>query len=156
MKQLIGNVLYGFDEEVAEWVAQRIHGYSPEKGVKALGVVKDGALVAGVTYERWNGVHVEVSIAIDDPNWATRDTMFLLFAYPFIRLGCEAITVLVPSSNVKSINLATKMGFEPEALVKYAAFDGSSLVVMKMFKDKCRWIIRDGKRQQRTGGSGPV
>jgi len=150
-KQLVGNVVFGFDREVAQWVAQRIIGFSPSPDAKALGVVSNGELVAGVVYERWNGVHVEASIAANGQVWATRSTLFRIFHYPFNQLGCEAISVLVPSSNIPSLNLATKLGFEPEAIVRFAAHDGSSMVVLKMFKDKCKWIGDHGKRQQSTG-----
>lgn len=155
MKTLIGNVLFGFDADVSAWVAQRIPGFTPTKDARALGVVRDERLIAGVVYERWNGVHVEASIAVDHPGWATKDTMFRIFSYPFNQLGCVAISVIVPSSNIQSLNLATKMGFEPEALVKYAAHDGSSLVIMKMFKENCRWI-GNGKRRRSTRGTGSV
>lgn len=153
MKTLVGNVLFGFDQEVAAWVAERIPGFTPSADARALGVVgKDTNLIAGVVYERWNGVHVEASIAAESPGWASRGTLFRLFNYPFNQLNCEAISVLVPSSNHQSLNLATKLGFEPEAMVKFAAHDGSSLVVLKMFKDNCMWIGDHGKRKQCTGG----
>lgn len=144
MKELIGNVLFGFDEDVARWVAQRVPGFSPSPDAKSLGVVRSGELIAGVVYERWNGVHVEASIAVDHPGWASKETLFRLFYYPFGQLGCEAISVLVPSTNAASMNLATKLGFEPEAIVKFAAYDGSSVIVLKMFKDNCKWIRKNG------------
>jgi len=43
-------------------------------------------------------------------------------------------------TNLASLNLATKLGFEIEAMVKFAAHDGSPLVVLKLFRDACRWI----------------
>lgn len=144
MKELIGDVLFGFDHDVAQWVAQRIEGFTPSVSAKALGIVKNGDLVAGVVYERWNGVHVEASIAIDDAGWASKSTMFRIFHYPFVQLGCEAISVIVASSNAKSLNLVAKLGFEPEAIIKFAAPDGSSLVVLKMFREKCKWIRKNG------------
>jgi len=144
VKELIGNVLFGFDEDVARWVAQRVPGFSPSPDAKSLGVVRSGELIAGVVYERWNGVHVEASIAVDHPGWASKETLFRLFYYPFGQLGCEAISVLVPSTNAASMNLATKLGFEPEAIVKFAAYDGSSVIVLKMFKDNCKWIRKNG------------
>lgn len=150
MKQLVGNVLFGFDDEVAQWVAQRIPLFTPSSDATALGVVANGELVAGVVFERWNGVHVEASIAVDHEGWATRNTLFRIFNYPFNQLGCEAISVLTPSSNPVALNLSTKLGFEPEAIIRYAAHDGSSMVVLKMFKHNCRWIGNHGKRKQRT------
>lgn len=146
MKQLVGNVIFGFDDEVAQWVAEKIPNYTPEINATALGVVEGGEIVAGVVYERWNGVHVEASIAAVGKKWATRKTLFRLFYYPFEQLGCEAISVLVPSTNLSSLNLATGLGFEAEAYIKFAAHDGSSLIVLKMFRDKCKWIQNHGKQ----------
>lgn len=140
MKQLVGNVLYGFDRDVALWVQDRIPEYTADINAKALGVVQDGELVAGVTYEHWNGVHLQPNIAIDSKRWANRDTLRQLFSYPFVQLNCEAMTILVAASNEKSLTLVTKMGFELEAMIKFAAYDGSAMIVLKMYRDSCKWI----------------
>ncbi|MCA0204293.1 MAG: GNAT family N-acetyltransferase [Proteobacteria bacterium] len=153
---LVDDVLYGADHLVSRWVAKRIPGMSISDGAKALGVVRGTGLVAGVMYERFNGVHCEVSIAAEPGSgWASRSALFKLFAFPFIQLGCHAISVTVPGSNLPSLNLATKLGFKGEAIVAFAAHDGGPLLVLKMFRDECRWIS-DGQGQQRTGSAGPV
>ena len=138
---LRGRVLFGADKLVAQWVQARIPYLQPSPDMQALGVIEGETLVAGVIYERFNGVHLECSIAADlGSGWASRQTLKHLFGYPYVQLGCEAITVLVPATNLASLNLATKLGFEMEAMVKYAAPDGSPLVILKMFRDTCRWI----------------
>lgn len=138
---LRGRVLFGADETVAAWVARSIPGYTVGPGARALGVVQGGDLIAGAIYERYNGVHMEVAItARTGAPWATRQTLKHLFGYPFVQMQCEAITALVPMTNLESLNLATKLGFEMEALVKFAAPDGSPMVVLKMFRDQCKWI----------------
>lgn len=148
----LGAVVYGRDTEVAQWVGRSIPGYFPSPGAKALGVIKGGTLVAGVVYERCNGFHCEVSItARDSSGWADRRTLFALFHYPFNQLGCLALTVTVPLSNLKSLNLATKLGFARIALIPHAAHDGTPLVVLQMQRDTCIWIGNHGKRQQSTG-----
>jgi len=157
LKRLIGNVLFGFDQDVIDWVTPRIQGFSASDGAKALGVVSGKDIIAGVVYERYNGVHVEASIAVDRASWANKGTLFSLFHYPFVQMDCKAISVLIPSSNLKSLNLATKLGFEPEAIVKYAAADGSSLIVLKMFKKNCKWIGEyNGKRRSSTESPRPL
>lgn len=136
-----GRVLYGADSEIITWVAARVPGYVIQPGAVALGVVRGGKVVAGVVYERCNGAHIEVSIAaVPGSRWADRTTLFRLFAYPFLDLGLEAITVLVAMSNLDSLNLATKLGFERVALVPFAATDGTPLVVLQMYRERCRWI----------------
>lgn len=155
MKSLVGNVLYGFDFDVTQWIKARLPHYRPDPGAKALGVVRNGELVAGVAYEQYNGVHCVATIAVDHPMWATKSTMFHIFWFPFGTLECEAVSVLVPITNLQSLNLATKMGFEREAIIKYAAPDGSHMVVLKMFRDQCRWI-RHGQGSPSPESAGSV
>ncbi|MCV6826002.1 MULTISPECIES: GNAT family N-acetyltransferase [Halocynthiibacter] len=143
----VGSVMFGADRIVGEWVAERIPTFVHTPESKALGVIKGDKLVAGVVYERFNGVHMEVSIAADTGSpWADRETLRTLFHYPFIQLGCAVISVIVPASNLQSLNLATKLGFHPEAYIKFAAHDGSALVVLKMFRETCKWIDYDGQK----------
>lgn len=149
----LGSVVYGADAEIAQWIATQIPGYVAGADAQALGVFKGGKLVAGVAYERFNGVHCEVSIAAKrGSGWADRKTLFRLFAYPFLQLGCMAISVTVPSSNIESLNLATKLGFQPVALVKFAAPDGSPLVVLQQERINCRWL-NHGQGKQGTGAA---
>lgn len=154
---LLGDVLFGADDLVIRWASRAIPDFMPSPDAKALGVVKGGDLVAGVIYERYNGIHMEVAItARTGSRWASRQALRHLFGYPFVQMGCVAISALVPMSNLASLNLATKLGFKPEAYVKFAAPDGSPMVVLKMFRDQCRWIERDGQGQQGTGGTGSL
>lgn len=149
--KLVGRVLFGADEQVARWVARRIDGMTVSAGARALGVERDGKIVAGVVYENFNGVHCAVSIAaVPGSGWADRRTLAALFGYPFEQLDCLAISVTVPMSNLPSLNLATGLGFEPEALIAFAAPDGGPLVVLKMFRDTCRWL---GYGQGKQGAS---
>lgn len=149
----LGAVVFGADAEVAQWVGRSIPGYIASPDAKALGVVKGGQLVAGVVFERWNGVHVEASIvARPRSRWADRRTLFALFHYPFVTLGCRAISVTVPGSNLLSLNLSTKLGFEPKAIIPFAAHDGGPLIVLQQYRETCRWIGDHGERRKSTRG----
>lgn len=144
----VGDVVFGADTQVTNWVADRIPGFIMPDEPRALGVVRGGRMAAGVVFERYNGVHVEASIAADARGqWASKATLRTLFSYPFETLGCKAISVIIPSSNLQSLNLATKLGFTPEAIVQFAAHDGSSLIVLKMFRENCKWMDEHGKRK---------
>lgn len=148
-----GAVIYGADQEIAQWVAKRIPDYTLMPGARSLGVVKDGKIVAGVVFERCNGFNIEASIAaMPGAGWADRKTLFALFSYPFHQLGVEAVTVLVSLANLESLNLATKLGFEKVALVPFAARDGAPLVILQMTIEQCRWL-RHGQGQQGTSGT---
>jgi hypothetical protein len=120
-----------------------------------LGVVKRGRLLAGIVYDNFNGFNAEVAIAtVPGSGWADRDTLHRIFAYPFHQLGCVALTVLVPLHNLESLTLATKLGFAPQCFIKYAAQDGSPLVVLQAYRDTCKWIERDGTVFQGEQGQG--
>jgi hypothetical protein len=150
----VGDVVFGADEEIARWVRKRIPGFHVQTETRALGVIKGERVVAGVTYDNWNGVHVECCIAAEPGVfWLDRRTLHAIFYYPFHTLGCEAISVSVPSTNPQSLNLAAKLGFEPEALIKFAATDGSTLVILKQFRDRCKWIRFNGQEEQRRAST---
>lgn len=141
MIQIVDGVIYGADAQVIRWIAERIDGYVGAPDARALGVVRGETLAAAVTYENFNGVHVEACIAAEPGSaWASRRVLAHLFGYPFHQLGCRAISVSMGMDNLPSINLATKLGFKPEAIVKYAAPSGADLLVLKMFREDCRWI----------------
>lgn len=148
-----GAVVYGADAEVQEWVAKRIPEYVLTPGARSLAVIKGDRVVAAVVYERCNGHNVEASIAaIPGSGWADRNTLFQLFAYPFAQLGVQAVTVLVSMANIESLNLATKLGFAPVAIVPFAAQAGAPLVILQMTIEQCRWL-RHGQGEQGTSGT---
>jgi len=138
---ILDGLLYRADAAISRWIAEKIPGYRINQNARCIGVIKGERLVAAVTYENYNGVHVESCIAAEPRAlWATDDVLRAIFTYPFVTLGCKAISVSVPASNLASLNLATKLGFEPEAFVRYAAPDGSDLIILKMFRNNCEWI----------------
>lgn len=152
----LGDILFGDDERVARWVADRVDGFVLREGSPALGVLKDDRLVAGVVFDDYNGIHASVSIAAEPGVlWATRRTLFGLFHYPFVTLDCIALSCVIPSTNLPSLRLCAGLGFHGEAIIRYAAHDGSSLVVMKMLREQCRWIGHGQEQGQGTDRAGP-
>lgn len=140
------NVLFGADMQIAQWIAERVPGYRYFSDTTCIGIMGQGRLLAGVAYENYNGVHVECTIAAEPGSrWATRRTLFWLFWYPFEHLKCKAISVAIPQSNLASLNLATKLGFRPEAIVAFAAKDGGPLVILKAHRNECGWIDHEAQ-----------
>lgn len=73
----------------------------------SMGVLRDGALVAGVIYHDYypdTGV-VEISAAAVDKKWMTRGVVRDIFSMPFERLGCQMIAMRTSELNhsVRSI-----------------------------------------------------
>lgn len=151
---VVGNLLFGADEAVTRWCAARIPGFQISAGAKAIGVTRGSKMLAGFVFERFNGVHVEASIAAEPgARWATRPVLRGICGYPFNTLGCKAITSVISASNLLSIKTALQFGFEGEATLRFAAHDGGDLVVMKLYRENCRWL-EDGKRKrERAAGA---
>lgn len=148
-------VVYGMDQAVLAWMAQRIPAFSYRQDTRALGVVDaKGTPVAGVSYDDYNGVHVQAAIAADPRSaWCSRRVLYHIFAYPFVQLDCHAISLIVAASNLLSLNLATKLGFRGEAIIKCAAYDRSDVIVLKMFREECRWLDNGKRLGERTEGT---
>lgn len=140
------NVLYGADDFVANWVSRRTGEPVPKPRAGALGIIVGGKMAGGVAYTNWNGANVQVHIAIENKRALTRRVLQHLFWYPFVSLKCQAITVLVARSNITSLNLATKLGFTLEAIVRLAAANGDDVLVLKLWRSDCRWIPGDDER----------
>ena len=94
--------------------------------------------MAGVLYEDWNHANVVCHIA-GEGNWATREYLNVIFDYPFNQLQVKRITVPVGSTNLKSINLVTRMGFALECTLTQAIPDGD-LHLFRMWRDECKYI----------------
>jgi hypothetical protein len=93
--------VYGHDEVVAQFVAQLIpecreRGFPPSS--KAIGVINDGRLIAGLVYHNWNKTAevIEMSgAAIPGKYWLTRETLKRIYRYPFLQFGYPATAVLI-------------------------------------------------------------
>jgi RimJ/RimL family protein N-acetyltransferase len=127
-------------ERIGPWVCERAGGqWLPGRGT-AIGLERDGELVAGVLYEDYNGANVVMHVASDGTGqWLTAEYLRTCFEYPFGQLGCKHVTGIVPSNNDKALTFDRRLGFEVEAVLAGAHPDGD-LIVLHMKREKCRWI----------------
>jgi RimJ/RimL family protein N-acetyltransferase len=104
-----------FDQhrEVAEFVAQHADIPLGFANYKAIGVVRDDALIAGVVYSNWAPQHgvIEMSAAASSPKWLLGDTLHEIFAYPFEQIGCQMVVLRVSEKNKRMIRIAKRFGF---------------------------------------------
>jgi hypothetical protein len=70
------NLVYGHDAAVARWVQERApHAQNGFRDFVAIGIERNGDLVAGVVYNEYRGHSIHASIASSDPRWASRRTL---------------------------------------------------------------------------------
>lgn len=139
-------LIYGHDAAVAEWVAARI----PHVGVAgfgpcvAVGVVRNGALAAGVVWHDWQPAAgtIQASVAADTPRWATQRTLREVFAYPFRQLGARKVWASVPHTNTRAIRFNYGVGFRREAVLSEHVAPKVHAVIFAMKRGA--WVRRYG------------
>ena len=108
---------------------------------RAIGLEKDGELIAGVVYDNYTKATIFMHIAAKPGRkWLTRNFLWYMFHYPFVELGVKRVTGIIPVSNKDSINFANGLkGARLEALLKDAHPDGD-MAIYCMFKQDCKYL----------------
>ena len=135
-------LLLNRDDYVSAWVQSKIPNIN-FRDTKAIGVLKDGKIVAGVVYHNLRDGQIEASIAVNHKGWANKSILYALFAYPFKQCNCHRILVTAKESNVESIRLAKKLGFKQEGRLR-KMFPPEDALLLGMLKHECQWI-KDNK-----------
>ena len=122
---------------VGAWVTAQTEGaFYPDRSV-AIGLERDGELVAGTVYENWNGKSVVCHIA-----WqrVTPAYMAAVYDYAYNVANVDKIIGPISSNQTRALALVSKMGFSEEARIKDAAHDSGDIVLMTQTPDKCRFL----------------
>lgn len=126
--------------EVLQFVKKYIPLLASEK-MNAIGLKRDGELVAGILYERWTPHSVWVHLAsVPGKRWANRDFLYYCFAYPFLQVGVTKLLGFVESSNMEARKLDEHLGFVQEAVLTNCTMDGGDAIIYSMTKEQCRFL----------------
>lgn len=134
------------------WAAPRcgMPGCTFPAASHAIGVVtEDGEILAvGVYIPLFSG-EVECHFASNGTRrWATKGTLQIIFSYAFHALGAERITCMIEATDVPTLTLCLKTGWQMEARVRQAMPTGADGIIFSMMKDECFWLemeIDDGR-----------
>ena len=69
----------------------------------------------------------------------TRRVIRAAFTFPFVNLGRQRVTGLVPATNMLSRDLCEKLGFSLEGRRKRVFVDDDEMIY-GMTKEQCRWL----------------
>lgn len=106
---------------------------------QALGVERDGELIAAVVYTLMTECDISMHVAaMPGKRWLSRAFLELAFQYPFTQLGLRRVSAFVPSTNAAALNLNKHLGFVEEGRMRDAVTDGD-VIVLGMLKKECRW-----------------
>ncbi len=130
--------IYGEDAIVAEWVKQRIpgaqHGFDR---YVTIGVKQDDKLVAGIVFfdwfPDWGNIYVAVA---GEGNWCSRRLLRCCYAYPFVQMGCNRVTVLIRAGNHHAVDLVSRIGFRLEGIMRGSP---NCLVFGLLKQDAMKW-----------------
>lgn len=138
--------------EAGHWVADRIEGgYFAERS-EAIGLKRNGELVAGVIYEHFNHRSIWAHIAAEGR--MTPAYLAAIFDYPFEVADVDKVICPVGSDNVKATKLVKKMGFTEEARIRDARPAGD-IVIYTLCRGDCRFLGRRYKERLRHGQEFP-
>ena len=127
---------------VGDWVAKQYDGKYFAENSSAIGLERDGEIIAGVIYENWNHQSIFCHIAIKGR--MTKKYLKAIFDYPFNVCKVKKIIVPVVSNNAKSLKLVANMGFIEEARLKDASIDGD-IIFLTLAQEKCRFLgVKNG------------
>jgi len=121
---------------IGRWVADRIDGGLTERST-AIGLIKNGRIVAGIIYENWNGQSLMAHIAAEGR--FTPAYVGAIFDYAYNVCNVHKAIVPVWSTNIRSANMVKKMGFTEEARIKDGCPNGD-IIIYTLKKADCRFL----------------
>lgn len=117
-----GELVYGYGQEIAKWVADQIphmsRGFGP---ADAIGVVANGRLIAGVVFHDFQPEFgtIQSSMVAISPLWARPHNIKAILAYPFYQLGCFKVWTCTPIDNESALKVNRHLGFKKEAILAH-------------------------------------
>ena len=133
-------LIYGADQAVMTWAKPRLPWVDDFGPAKAIGVARDGKLIAALVYMNYRKTNIEICLAADDPRWCRKGVLAALFAYPFVQLGLRRITAIIPASNEQSLRITRGMGFVEEGRHECLFPNDDAGISFRMLREECRWL----------------
>lgn len=123
--------------EVGYWVAEQLgRGYFAAR-CQAIGLRKDGVIVAGVIYENYNGRSIMAHIAFKER--VTPTFIAAIFDYPYNICKVDMVIAVIEDTNTKSIHVCENMGFSEEARIR-DSHPGGDQIIYALKRQDCRFI----------------
>lgn len=126
---------------VLPFAQSHIPGLRRVEDMRAIGLRRDGELVAAAIYEGFNGQNMWAHLAgVPGGRWMTRDFLRAGFAYPFLVCGVQRLTGWVDASNTQARRLNEHLGYSVETVLRGAAHDGGDVLIYVMWRKDCRYV----------------
>jgi hypothetical protein len=138
-----------FDESVlGPWVYENTCGGDWTLG-RAIGLYKDGEIVAGAAFEGYNGYNITVHICIKQPQAAM--LLFKLIArYVFGQLQLRRLTLWAEETNIAAVELHKRLGAVLEGRLVGAGSGGNDILISRLTPSCKLWRRWNGQVSQHT------
>ena len=128
-------------DSVLPFAQSLIVGLHRADDMRAIGLRRDGDLVAAAVYEGFNGQNIWAHLAgLPGRRWMTRDFLRAAFAYPFLVCGVQRLSGYVNASNTEARRLNEHFGCRVETVLSGAAHDGGDVLIYVMWRKDCRYV----------------
>lgn len=104
-----------------------------------ISITRGGKLSGGVIFDNYKKRSICMHVAAFEPNWLTRDFLWVVFDYPFNQAHVDKIFAPVESDNLHALQFDEKIGFVEETRMK-DAIPGGDVVILSMYRAQCRWL----------------
>lgn len=137
MKRLVTNER----ARVGAWVAERVGRDDPWTTAAALGLEKDGELVAGIVIDGYvPNARGSMHCAGTGKYWLNREFLRACFDYAFNFLNLKVLINPVSAMNDASLRFTRHIGFTELARIPLAWDGKEDLVLFQLHRDDCRWL----------------
>lgn len=121
------------------WIAQRAQLVVTD-GFRAIEAIDSaGRIVGMVGYDGWTPNSCAMHVAIEEPI-AVRRLLRPGFGIPFLELQKGVVLASVLSTNAKSLQLVSGLGFRALTRMRDAWDKGVDVLLFEMRREDCRWV----------------
>lgn len=133
------NLIYGDTERLLAWAQERM-GMPFKFDAHCIGIEREGELSAVVVYDNFGEVDCNIHVVSDGSgSWLTKNLLSAVFVYPFVQLGLNRVTALVPAKNTEALSFDLHLGFVREGYHPKALPD-DDLISLGMLRENCRFL----------------
>lgn len=138
-------LIFGHDREIAQWCGDQL-GIKDFGPCSAIGVARDGKIVAGAVFHQFRFPNIEITFATTTPRWATRETIAAIMAYPFVQLKCRRLTAITEALNQPARAFLSRFGFTQEGYHPHTFAADDAVTYGLLREDAEKWLRKpDGQ-----------
>lgn len=127
-------------KRVGAWVAEKVGRSEAWTTAAALGLEKDGELVAGIVLDGYTPkARASMHCAIEKKGM-NKEFLYACFDYAFRFLDIKVLLNPVSAKNEASLRFTKHIGFKEVGRFPQAWDGEEDLVLFSMQRDECRWL----------------